>query len=611
MSFAGFFLIHLTLKGPQIPDAEVRFNQGLNVIVGPSNTGKTYIAQCVDFMLGAKRLPKEIPEAGPYDTLSLGLCSRDTGDEFVLERSLHGGDFRLLSRGLVTRILGARHNPDNEENVSFFLLELSGLTDKKVRTNLQGKTRMLSFRDISRLILVDESTIISERSPIFTGQYQLQTAESSVFRFLLTGIDDSSIIAREDPKIAKGRNEGKAEIVRILLDRARLQVADYKADDESDLRKQLARLDVSVEEISQALAAEQRSASALEDIRREAWGSLRKVDSRFAVLAELQKRFDLLQEQYVSDLRRLDAISESGRLLGQMTEERCPVCGALAEHHDIHHQTHHFSLEEVVNSCTAEAKKIRTLLSDLQETLRANEQEVKYLEIEREDKNQALKVASYQLQESLQPRIQDALQRLRNIQSQQEKVRITLEGLDRVRELEELLSGIEGIEYRKRIDGPSINVGTDEAEDFSQEVEAILRSWHFPNLDRVTFSETDQDVVISGQRRASHGKGVRAITHAAFNLALLRFCQDNSKPHPGLVLIDSPLVVYRQPDVGEGSFPRNVKEGFYRALAEGFTTGQVIILENDPPPSDLRGDINLIEFTGTNVGRKGFIPSNG
>ena len=40
----------------------VRFNRGLNVVVGASNTGKTYIAQCVDFMLGGSRSPKEIPE---------------------------------------------------------------------------------------------------------------------------------------------------------------------------------------------------------------------------------------------------------------------------------------------------------------------------------------------------------------------------------------------------------------------------------------------------------------------------------------------------------------------------------------------------------------------
>jgi len=143
---------------------------------------------------------------------------------------------------------------------------------------------------------------------------------------------------------------------------------------------------------------------------------------------------------------------------------------------------------------------------------------------------------------------------------------------------------------------------------FSQEVEALLSSWHFPDLKRVTFSEDDQDVIISGQRRASHGKGVRAITHAAFSLALLKYCRTHSKPHPGLVLIDSPLIVYRQPDTDEANFTHDVKDGFYRSIASNFGDEQVIILENDQPPPDLVSVANIIEFSGTGHGRQGFIP---
>ena len=184
-----------------------------------------------------------------------------------------------------------------------------------------------------------------------------------------------------------------------------------------------------------------------------------------------------------------------------------PSMRGLVEHHDIHHQTHQVSLEEIVSSCTAEAKKIRTLLSDLQGTLRANDQEVNYLEAERQNKHKDLKTASFQLEDSLLPRVQAALQKLSDRQAQREQILRVVEMLGRVRELEELLSGIETVGFRKRADGPSTTVGADEAEGFSQQVEAMLRSWHFPSLGRVTFSEEDQDVIISGQRRASHGKG--------------------------------------------------------------------------------------------------------
>lgn len=151
---------------------------------------------------------------------------------------------------------------------------------------------------------------------------------------------------------------------------------------------------------------------------------------------------------------------------------------------------------------------------------------------------------------------------------------------------------------------------SDEAEAFSQEVETLLRAWHFPGLDRVTFSESDQDIVISGRTRASHGKGVRAIAHAAFNLALLKSCLKGEMPHPGFVLIDSPLVVYREPDTDEGGFSHDVKDAFYRSIAEEFRASQVIIFENEDPPSDLGADANIIRFTGASHGRQGFIPKS-
>ena len=92
------------------------------------------------------------------------------------------------------------------------------------------------------------------------------------------------------------------------------------------------------EQAERVLAAEQQSATALEERRRVAWTKLRRSESRTAALTELQQRFALLHEQYVSDLRRLESIAEAGTRLGQMSEERCPVCGAPSEHQEHEHR---------------------------------------------------------------------------------------------------------------------------------------------------------------------------------------------------------------------------------------------------------------------------------
>lgn len=607
----GFIVRKLSLTGPAVAKAELSFSRGLNVISGPSDTGKTFVAQCIDFVMGSGTAPKEIPEAVQYTSILLEIESQDKARVFVLERSLRGGDIRLSMEGQAECVLSWKHHADREDTISSFLLELSGLSGKRVRTNQQGKTRPLSFRDITPLILVDEESVISATSPVLTGQYTRRTVEGCVFRLLLTGTDDSSIIAQEDPKLAKGRQEGKADILETLLQRNRDQLSELKViGNTAEVRDQLARLETAAETASVELAVEQRSAAAVEERRRGAWTRLRQAESRADVLSELQKRFDLLQVQYLSDLRRLEAITEAGFRLGQLKEERCPVCGAPAEHHEGEHQQERAAPAEVAQACKAEAAKTTKLLRDLQTTLASNAMEVERLNLERSARQAELEATDTELQTLLQPRLQVAVQKLRDSQARRDACRRGLELLESAQELEGLLGEATTPRKSQRANVPPSIVSSGEAEQFSTDVEALLRAWHFPNLGRVTFSEDDQDIVISGRPRSSHGKGVRAITRAAFNLALLRLCTRDRRPFPGLVLIDSPLVVYREPDIGEGAFPHDVKDAFYRSVGADFRDTQVIIIENDPPPADLHTSANVIIFTGTDSGRKGFIPGN-
>jgi hypothetical protein len=266
------------------------------------------------------------------------------------------------------------------------------------------------------------------------------------------------------------------------------------------------------------------------------------------------------------------------------------------------------TLADVAQACKAETGKTTKLLQDLQTTLASNAAEVDRLGVERHARQAELEATGTELKTLLQPRLQVAVQKVRESQAVRDVCRRGLELLERAQALEGLLAEANAPRKKERAEGPSSIVRTGEAEQFSKDVEALLRSWHFPKLDRVTFSEDDQDIVISSRPRGSHGKGVRAITRAAFNLGLLRLCARQGRPFPGVVLIDSPLVVYREPDTDEGAFPHDVKDAFYEAVAGAFGDEQVIILENDDPPASVRATADVVLFTGTNQGRRGFIP---
>jgi len=610
MAINGFQLRALTLIGNGKPNAEIRFVEGLNIVSGPSDTGKTFIVQCIDFMLGSKDAPKPIPESEGYETLRLTVTSPEDG-EAILERSIRGGNFRLICKGKSEKKLSAKHSAGDKDSVSQYFLSLSGLTGKKVRRNKQGVTRDVSFRDLARLVLVDEETIISERSPILTGQYTTATAESAVFRLLLTGTDDSKLVSNEDPKVVSGKVAGKLEMLEFLQEKARSRIVEMQLEgDVTAWQGKLSEIEFLYDAAQKELAAEQQNAAILEDQRREELNRLRQFESRSSVLLELQRRFSLLDQQYFSDLRRLESIAEAGFRLDQMSEERCPVCGAIAEHHDHEHQVADIGVENVAQACIAEADKIRGLISDLRLTKEGNDREIERLRVLCEQTRDRVRSVASQLTDKLKPRVEVALLNLRESQATRDTYRHALELHGRVGELQGLMNEIGMPLSGKGSELESARIRSNEAESFSKAVESLLRAWHFPRLDRVTFSEGDQDIVISGRPRASHGKGVRAIAHAAFNLALLKLCVDQEMPHPGFVLVDSPLVVYREPDTDEGGFSHDVKDAFYRSIAGGFQTSQVIVFENEDPPVDLGDDVNAIRFTGASHGRHGFIPKN-
>jgi ElaB/YqjD/DUF883 family membrane-anchored ribosome-binding protein len=610
----GFALRRIALTGPRLPTAELTFTRGLNVIAGPSDTGKSFVVQCIDYALGGGNSPKGIPEAERYTTVVLEIEANHDQRVYTLERSLRGGRVLLTTPGEADRSLAPKHKAGKEDTVSQFLLDLSGLGTKKVRTNQQGTTRPLSFRDIARLVLIDEETVIKATSPVLSEQVIHKTVESSVFRLLLTGMDDSSVIAKEDPKVAKGRQEGKEELLAALLQRARGELTDVGGDGNIvDERDRLSRLEATLLAATAQRDAEQANASPVESSRRAVWKQIRTVESKLNVLSELQTRFDLLQEQYASDLQRLEAISEAGARLGQLSEERCPMCGALAEHHDNSHPTERLAPADVAQACRAEAAKTSQLLQDLQTTRTATAAEVEQLMKERDARQAEFDAIAAHLKALLEQHVEVASKNVDEVRARRDACMKTVDALQRIQELEGLLR-VEAHTPQKRepAEGPASIVSTGQAEPFSKEVESLLRAWHYPpNLDRVTFSETDQDVVISGRARNTHGKGVRAVYRAAFNLALLRHCVREQRPFPNLVLIDSPLIVYEEPDAGETEFPQDVKQHFWDSVKSSFTDAQVIILENRRQiPTDGIANVNVMLFTGNDKGRRGFIPDS-
>ena len=57
----------LSFISPHKEPASLEFQGGLNVVCGASETGKSFIVEAIDFLLGAKSPLRDIPERVGYD----------------------------------------------------------------------------------------------------------------------------------------------------------------------------------------------------------------------------------------------------------------------------------------------------------------------------------------------------------------------------------------------------------------------------------------------------------------------------------------------------------------------------------------------------------------
>ena len=64
-----FYIKQITASGEGVKFSAIDFDKGLNIIHGPSNTGKSYVIGCINFMFGSDDIPFTKSATG-YDTVT-------------------------------------------------------------------------------------------------------------------------------------------------------------------------------------------------------------------------------------------------------------------------------------------------------------------------------------------------------------------------------------------------------------------------------------------------------------------------------------------------------------------------------------------------------------
>ena len=275
-STPGFRLRFLGFFGPRQPPATVTLGPGLNVVYGASNAGKSFIVEAIDFMLGGGQPLRGIPERDGYDRALLGIETLD-GKTFTIQRGMEGGGFKIYEGlhqvppvdDVPHTVLGEQHSDRSQANLSWFLLCLCDLAGKRVRKNVRGETNSLSFRNIARLMIVNETEITQQSSPLYDGNPTANTPNVATFKLLLTGTDDSALVASTKREPEELSREAQFQLLDQLL-------GDYR-DRLKELTKTPKELEEQLEKIDTALRQQSSQVNTTEAEFQEAAGKRREL----------------------------------------------------------------------------------------------------------------------------------------------------------------------------------------------------------------------------------------------------------------------------------------------------------------------------------------------
>ncbi len=599
-------LTHLSYAGSGRPTARVDFDDRLTVIYGASDTGKTFIVETLEYMLGGTSLTM-IPEARGYSQILLGI-ELPNGERATLLRVpgkntvyLHLSDERELVTRPADAQLTAVHSSRSTHSVSLFLLDQLGLRGARIRTSDSGNTRQLNLRDLVHLSLVTETRMVDPVPPALQSSASRgRTASKSVVKFLLTGEDD--------PAIATGPSYGQRRVHKgqiSLLDQLLqdLQSKLIGQENTTELRARLIRLQDGIDAQTQSLRTlSEQHVSTVAD-RTSATQVLAELDSRGGEQQDLLNRFLLLADQYESDLARLTMVREAGSLLGYFQVGTCVFCGAEPEHQHAGHRTRETTqLHEAVE---AETEKTIGLLHDLLATIQDMEAQLDELDLHRSSVQGSIRALGGEI-EALEAQLAPLRTDLDDLLRARSEVERDLELHARIEELQDKrtdLASADAVPSTR----PAQLVPTRVLAEFDRVLQETLTHWNVPAVEYAEYDQYSGELRAGGRERAGRGKGVRSVLHSAFTLSLARFCLDHGLPHLGFVVLDSPVVTYREPVGGDITITDHVVDRFYRDLL-GFP-GQAVIVENGDPPADVLARVHGYAFSGYDSGRYGFFPT--
>ena len=592
-----YYIKKLILTSKNGAKSDVDLKVGLNIIYGESNTGKSLIVDCIDYLYGAKehRFDEKL------NLKEIGMFVDVDGKQIYLTREIDSNFIEVSSE--VSYIKSGRYNANNGKKPIYIIwLRLMGIDDEvRIIRTLAGKTQKLTFRTFCHIFLVDEDRAINKNSVLSTGTGKNKKVETSVLSALLYLATNNNYLPDKDGKDAPTRKARK-DAVQKFVDRSMAKLANQKISELTNLSKESpvelqSSINSIIDEIGAAEGVLEQSTKRSTELAKK----ILEVENEINECKVLFNRNKTLATQYASDIKRLTFIAE-GDLNGEKIPklDKCPFCnGELSKKQN----------ESCIDAAIAEVNKIESQVKDLESMQKSLELEIKELNENRTNLVEDRRNVEMSIRREIHPQITKLKDQLAKytIALNQYKAQEMIDKFSNV-----LLSELKVTEEEES-EEIKINIPQMFDEVFTamleSELKRLLKECNYKNYIGSRFDTSDYDVVVNGHLKRSQGKGFRAFLNTIVAIAIQN-CLIRYELHvPKVFVVDSPILSLKEKEdhIGDEHLSETMKVGLFNYLVANQSNRQTIVIENEIPDIDYR-DVNLIKFTkDENNGRYGLI----
>lgn len=604
----GFWISSITVAGhPTNPDSSVTFNQGLNVVCGPSNTGKSWVLQCVDYLFGMKADDFAIDDSTGYTEVRMTVHT-DRGT-LTLTRPIGEGNNSIEVASSDARVPSGTYKRNGGKNAALMnhvWLILAGFENPealKVIKNKNYELQSLTWRSMWHTLYADEDRIPIKTPILLNPQKTSETAGKSALAAFITDKDYAAYAQAESVETKKLRNNAIIEYLEPIPAQLQSRIAQLEADlggsDPAHLERQISALKDEVEKVrSHIRAATQQGQQVVK--------KLQQTREKLAESTSLASRYEELASSYRAKIARFDFVHEGHVLIDSTLElHECPVCSQQVPESDSGLMP------------APDPKERQTLEARLQGLL----QTLAQMEVDRRpllDAEKKLAGDAARITADIRDQLEPQLQELTSLLAQNNAIVAMRTELEQSKVRREDIEA-EIRERRTRTFPKGTFTALDEFPDefwgqMSTGLLDTLGACAFPGLKTAYFSREIFDAIVNGKTKAKEGQGYRSFINTAVMLTLRDFFASKDSAHnPGLLLIDTPLLGLDDPQLDPELLEvrETIPLALYEYLTDRQEAGQIIIADNTkfmPDIEQFESAANFIIFTKrADEGRYGFL----